>query len=348
MDVVPETIAHDVPWEKVLLMFSCKLCAMTLATAAGGPGGTLVPSLTAGGIVGILIGQLTSRDEASTAACAIVGMGSLFASLMRMPVTGVVMMYELTGARDLVVHVIFANFVAANVASRLPGGSHSFVHLALEHDPVWVSLGQDFIETDAQEQNALNTVGIKKILQFKTEAIRYWLMPDKVLLGMAFREWQTIVSSMGAEERQRFQALEARQLKYMAMMFAEKDEAILRRAWNALVRNVILELRRRANLSKQPAPIEGVGHVKVRINSVPKKVRARIERRHSHVIQVPHLLDSSGDPGPPTKEPPPLQSRSSDFSSWSDDTEAEALSVSKLPRLPGALSYDEHPASKKK
>lgn len=284
-DVVIETIAKGVSWYKVLLCFVGKFFGMTLATAAGGPGGTLVPSLTAGGLVGIMVGRIASCSEHMTAACAILGMGSLFASVMHMPVTGVVIIYELTGATDLVVHVIFANFIASIVMSRLPHGGHSFVHLSLENDPVWVQLGgQDFIETDAQELKALDTVGIRKLLSFQTRAIRYWLMPDAVLLQMTFHGWKDQVSTMSRENRTKLHAFESQRGKYLRLVLGESNESLLRLVFGALIRNNLAGLKtsldeHRAHRSKSTLN-----------SSLPRaevKVLGRFRRK---VKDTPHLL----------------------------------------------------------
>merc|ERR1719487_967810 len=64
-------------------------------------------------------------------------------------------MYELTRADNIVLHIVLANFISVNVASRLPHGQHSFLHDALEKNDLWKKLGkQDFIETDEQEKVA--------------------------------------------------------------------------------------------------------------------------------------------------------------------------------------------------
>jgi len=320
MDVVPLTIEEAVTWDKVLLLFLGKFCCFTLQSAAGGPGGTLVPSLTAGGLVGILVGRIASCSEHNVAACAILGMGSLFAGVMHMPLTGVVIIYELTGATDLVVHVIFANFIASNVMARLPHGTHSFVHLALEHDPVWVQLGgQDFIETDAQEKKTLDTVGIRKILRFKTAAIRHWLMPDAVLLHMAFDAWKEQSSATSHEARQKLHALESQRSKYLSIMMGESDETTLRMVWGALIRNHMAELKSNACRTLkgvstfQKAQVKLIGRRVVRGQVVGRslsKVTPESEQEemaefeaHSLTLKPPESSTFYGKPPPPAQAP---------------------------------------------
>jgi hypothetical protein len=189
---IPEAIAHGVTWNEALLLFLMKIISFTLATAGGGPGGMLVPSLVAGGFLGLTVGLLVDRGEAFSAACAVVGMGSLFASVMHLPVSGVIIIFELTRSKSVILPVVVANFIASNVAARLPHGEHSFGHLMLEHDPQWEKLGkQDFIETDAQEKKADDVKGLGNISRTSRMILKQWFQADSERLRHAFDAWKT-------------------------------------------------------------------------------------------------------------------------------------------------------------
>lgn len=152
---IPEAIKKKLGWADVLLLFVLKFAAFILATAASGPGGLLVPSFATGGLMAIAIGRLVGASDDLCAACAVMGMSSMFASVMHMPLTGVIIIFELTRADNLMMHVVIANFIASNIVARLPHGEHSFVHRCLEADPTWHKLKErDFIETDDHEKDA--------------------------------------------------------------------------------------------------------------------------------------------------------------------------------------------------
>jgi hypothetical protein len=96
----------------------------------------------------------------------------------------------------LVLHVVVANFIASNVAVRLPSGHLSFVHLNLHKSSVWRKLGgQDFIETDDHEQAADHTIGVKKIFSMKSSALKDFLMTDSQRLRGAFQSWVDLIGN---------------------------------------------------------------------------------------------------------------------------------------------------------
>lgn len=147
--------------------------------------------------MGLSVGLFAGGSDSVTSACAIIGMGSLFSSVLHLPVSGVIIVFELTQADMLVLHVVVANFLAANVAMRLPGGEHSFVHLNLHKSEIWRKLGgQDFIETDHHENAADTTIGIKKVHAMKCSALKDFLMTDSQRLRGAFRNWAEIVEGI--------------------------------------------------------------------------------------------------------------------------------------------------------
>lgn len=152
---IPDVLSAWLPWEQILLLFFLKLAAFISATAGGGPGGLLVPSLVCGGLLGLTVGRTMSTRVPLCSGCAIIGMGAMFASVMGMPLTGVILMFELVGSKRLLPAIIIAIFTSTNVMARLPHGEHSFVHLCLDDNPIWKHLRNvDFIETDAQEEEA--------------------------------------------------------------------------------------------------------------------------------------------------------------------------------------------------
>merc|ERR1712054_452471 len=105
---------------------------------------------------------------------------------MQLPLSGVILMFELTGANKLLLHIVIANFVASNVVSRLPHGSHSFVHRTLHHNETWLKLHErDFIETDDQEMEA--------DLALFNSSLSTWLWNDSERLRSAFDSWKDYV-----------------------------------------------------------------------------------------------------------------------------------------------------------
>jgi hypothetical protein len=190
---VPEVIHSPLGWDLVVVLFVCKFLAFILATAAGGPGGIFVPSLISGGYLGLAVARVFGVQESLCSACAIIGMGSLFSAVMHLPVTSVILMFELTRAENLILHVVLASFISSFVCGRLPHGEHSFVHLCLNQDPTWTKLNhQEFIENDEQEKTANVVIG---------EEILNLLRTRLAVLQQAFDAWRVATSASTADAK---------------------------------------------------------------------------------------------------------------------------------------------------
>ncbi len=99
---------------------------MTAASySVGAPAGIFAPILalatTTGVFLGCLLEFVVPLPEGGIIAFAVAGMAGLFASTIRAPLVGVVLVVELTGAYTLAVPALIASFSASIVASALGG-----------------------------------------------------------------------------------------------------------------------------------------------------------------------------------------------------------------------------------
>ena len=102
-----------------------KILATGLTIAAGGSGGAFMPSLFIGATLGAGYAEFVSRFWTATVirpgAFAVVGMATVFAAVARAPLTAIIIVFEVTGARDyelilpLMLSATFATFVADRV-----------------------------------------------------------------------------------------------------------------------------------------------------------------------------------------------------------------------------------------
>lgn len=102
-----------------------KIVATSLTIAAGGSGGAFMPSLFIGATLGAGYAEFMSRFWTATVlkpgAFAVVGMATVFAAVARAPLTAIIIVFEVTGARDyelilpLMLSATFATFVADRV-----------------------------------------------------------------------------------------------------------------------------------------------------------------------------------------------------------------------------------------
>jgi CIC family chloride channel protein len=99
-----------------------KLGATIVSYASGNAGGIFAPSLyigaMAGGAVGILIRRVAPFPTADPGAYALVGMGTLFAGIIRAPMTSVFMIFEITQDYQILVPLMVANMLSFIISRR--------------------------------------------------------------------------------------------------------------------------------------------------------------------------------------------------------------------------------------
>jgi CIC family chloride channel protein len=111
----------------LLLQTMAVLCVMKIAAtivsyASGNAGGIFAPSLfigaMAGGVVGALVQQAAPFPTADAGAYALVGMGTLFAGIVRAPMTSVFMIFEITQDYQILVPLMVANLLSFAISRR--------------------------------------------------------------------------------------------------------------------------------------------------------------------------------------------------------------------------------------
>ena len=104
------------PWEVLGILAGLKLIATALSFASGTPGGLFAPVLfmgaMLGGMVGMIEQQLVPAMSVPVGAYALVGMGALFAGILRAPMTSVFMVLEVSGNYSIVLPVVLCNSIS--------------------------------------------------------------------------------------------------------------------------------------------------------------------------------------------------------------------------------------------
>ncbi len=97
-----------------------KLAATVCSYSSGGSGGIFAPALFMGGMLGGAVGYLDvivfHHPADSIGAFAVVGMGAVFAGIVRAPMTSVLIIFEMTGGYGLVLPLMIANMSAFALA----------------------------------------------------------------------------------------------------------------------------------------------------------------------------------------------------------------------------------------
>lgn len=99
-----------------------KLVATVFSYSSGGAGGIFAPALFIGAMAGGAMGALDMRvfhhSFDSMGAFALVGMGAVFAGIIRAPITSVLIIIEMTGGYSLILPLMIANMLAYGIASH--------------------------------------------------------------------------------------------------------------------------------------------------------------------------------------------------------------------------------------
>jgi CIC family chloride channel protein len=106
----------------MVLLIVLKLFAITTSYASGNAGGIFGPALflgaMLGGAVGTVAHHLWPAYTAAPGAYALVGMGALFAGIVRAPMTSVLMIFEMTRDYAVIVPLMIANLASLFISTR--------------------------------------------------------------------------------------------------------------------------------------------------------------------------------------------------------------------------------------
>ena len=121
--ITQRTLAGSTPIVMVAFVFIIRFGLGALSYAAATPGGLFAPMLVLGSQIGLLFGTLGSHWFPSEAphptAVAVVGMAAFFTAVVRAPVTGIVLVTEMTASFTLLLPMLGACFAAMVVPTLL-------------------------------------------------------------------------------------------------------------------------------------------------------------------------------------------------------------------------------------
>ena len=121
-DVSQLAFEGQVPMLLLLALVALKPLATTLCVRCGAPGGLFTPSLTAGAMLGGVLGYAWSWlwPGIPVGLCAVLGAGAVLAATTQGPISTVVLMMELTGRdRSFILPLILAAGTATLVARSI-------------------------------------------------------------------------------------------------------------------------------------------------------------------------------------------------------------------------------------
>jgi len=136
------------------LLVLLKVVATATCYASGNAGGIFGPSLFIGAMLGGAVGGvahvLMPDYTGSVGAYALVGMGTAFAGIVRVPLTSVIMIFEITRDYSIIVPLMISNLISYFISSRLQ--EESIYEALLHQDGIHLPSG-------AKAREALLMVG---------------------------------------------------------------------------------------------------------------------------------------------------------------------------------------------
>jgi CIC family chloride channel protein len=120
---VGDALNGSMPLKLMALLVVLKLVTVATSYASGNAGGIFGPSLFLGAMLGGSIGSVAHHFlptvSATSGAYALVGMGAMFAGIVRAPMTSVLMIFEMTQDYAVIVPLMIANLISLFIASRI-------------------------------------------------------------------------------------------------------------------------------------------------------------------------------------------------------------------------------------
>ena len=122
-DAMDQAMHDQYAWKVLAILAVLKIIATTVSFVSGTPGGMFAPTLFIGAMLGGAVGDRMHHFfpylTGSTGTYVLVGMGVLFAGFLRVPMTSVFMVLEVSGNYEIIVPVIVANTVSYLVSRSL-------------------------------------------------------------------------------------------------------------------------------------------------------------------------------------------------------------------------------------
>ena len=170
------------------LLLVLKLIGVTTSYASGNAGGIFGPSLFIGAMLGGSLGtvahNLFPTFVAAPGAYALVGMGAVFAGIVRAPMTSVVMIFEMTRDYAVIVPLMISNLVSLFISSRL------------QSEPVYDVLAhQDGIHLPKAESRTSEGRRVSRVMRPATEVLDASLTARQAIekvSGSRLRGWPVL------------------------------------------------------------------------------------------------------------------------------------------------------------
>jgi CIC family chloride channel protein len=133
-EVIESALAGRILLPTIALLVFFKILTTSVTIGSGGSGGIFAPALfigaMAGGSFGYCVHYLFPAWTASPQAYATVGIGAFLAAATHAPLTGIFLLFEMTGNYKIIIPLMFATIIGTLVAKRVYPESIDTVELS--------------------------------------------------------------------------------------------------------------------------------------------------------------------------------------------------------------------------
>jgi CIC family chloride channel protein len=167
-------ITGELGWKSMVLALVVHFCLTMMAYSTDAPGGLFAPALVMGSALGYLVGEFGGywQSQISETTFALAGMGAFFTSVVRVPVTAIIIVFELTGNFNVVLPLMVACAMSYLVAESLFPRS-LYDHL-LETKGI-------FLQEDRPNRDFLSDIRAAQVMKTEVESLSGTLKLAEVL-----------------------------------------------------------------------------------------------------------------------------------------------------------------------
>jgi chloride channel protein, CIC family len=131
---VGQALNGNMALEAMALLLAMRIVGTVVCYASGNAGGIFGPALFIGAMLGGTVGSMAHaafpHHVAFAGAYALVGMGTAFAGIVRVPMTSVIMIFEVTRDYSIIVPLMISNLISFFISRRL------------QHEPIYEALSR--------------------------------------------------------------------------------------------------------------------------------------------------------------------------------------------------------------
>ncbi len=158
-EVIEKALEGNIIFLVMFVLIFVKIFATSVTLGSGGSGGVFAPALfigaMAGGSFGWAAHSLFPDYVANPAAYASVGVGAFLAAVTHAPLTGMFLLFEMTGNYQIIIPIMFAGVIGTLTAKRLYHDSIDTVPLTRK----------GFNIHDGREASVLSTIKVHEVMK---------------------------------------------------------------------------------------------------------------------------------------------------------------------------------------